>query len=70
MRIKQTTKSDTSKKDVVTTTQEVPSTGKSPDAVIYHGNRHVRTYSKEVHGKDYLDLAKQYLDQYPAYTLR
>jgi len=33
----------------------------NPDAVVYNGKHKVRAYTLESHGKDYQDLAKQYI---------
>ena len=34
---------------------------KNADAVVYHGKRKVRTYTREQHGEDYVKLAEQYI---------
>ena len=41
-----------------------------PHAHIYQDNTFIRTYSKEVHGDEYLILAETFASKKPDYTIQ
>lgn len=37
--------------------------------VIFRGKQEIRTYSKEVHGQDFIKLANEFINKHQDYTI-